>query len=84
MASPAHLMDHTDVMCFHLLVGIMVMEMPRRAGKRGRFLANSSNKVNGGISEIVCRVVPIMERFFSSHPKIIVYKVNMAWDEYIV
>ena len=41
------------------------------------FLANSGSKIDDGLSEIVCRVVPIMERFFSSHPKIVVHKVKM-------
>ena len=65
----------------------MVMEMPRRAGKHGRFLANSSDKVDDGMNEIICRVVPILERWFSTHPKLVVhqvivniYRTNIPYD----
>ena len=52
------------------------MEIPRRVGKRGRFLANSSSKPSDGYSEIVCRVIPIMDRLFSKHPRLVVNQVN--------
>lgn len=51
------------------------MEMPRRSGKHGRFLANSSNKVGDEYCEIVCRVIPIMDRLFFKHPKLVVHQV---------
>ena len=53
------------------------MEMPRRAGKHGRFLANSSHNVSDDYSEIVCRVVPIMDRLFAKKPKLVVHQVRI-------
>ena len=55
----------------------MVMEMPRRAGKHGRFMANSSNKVGEEYCEVVCRVIPIMDRFFSKRPKLVLHQVKL-------
>ena len=52
------------------------MEMPRRSGKHGRFLANSSKKVGDEYCEIVCRVIPIMDRLFFKHPKLVVHQVK--------
>ena len=62
------------------------MEIPRRVGKRGRFLANSSSKPNDGYSEIVCRVIPIMDRLFSKHPRLVVNQVNNSSyiDKYLL
>ena len=62
------------------------MEIPRRIGKRGRFLANSSSKPNDGYSEIVCRVIPIMDRLFSKHPRLVVNQVNNSSyiDKYLL
>ena len=51
------------------------MEMPRRAGKHGRFLANSNNKVSDEYREIVCRVIPILDRLFSKHAKLVLHQV---------
>ena len=69
-----------------ILIGVMAMEIPRRAGKRGRFLANSSSKPNDGYSEIVCRVIPIMDRLFSKHPRLVVNQVNDSQyiDKYLL
>ena len=61
-----------------ILIGVIAMEIPRRAGKRGRFLANSSSKPNDGYSEIVCRVIPIMDRLFSKHPKLVANQVILG------
>ena len=55
----------------------MVMEMPRRAGKHGRFMANSSNKVGEEYCEVVCRIIPIMDRFFSKRPKLVLHQVKL-------
>ena len=52
------------------------MEMPRRAGKHGRFLANSSNKIGDEYFEIVCRVIPIMDRLFSKRQKLVLHQVK--------
>ena len=69
-----------------ILIGVIAMEIPRRAGKRGRFLANSSSKPNDGYSEIVCRVIPIMDRLFSKHPRLVVNQVNDSQyiDKYLL
>ena len=58
-------------------IGAMVMEMPRRAGKHGRFMANSSNKVGEEYCEVVCRIIPIMDRFFSKRPKLVLHQVKL-------
>ena len=51
------------------------MEMPRRAGKHGRFMANSSSKLGDEYCEIVCRVIPIMDRLFSKRSKLVLNQV---------
>ena len=79
---------HNSHMKFIIFIptGVIAMEIPRRVGKRGRFLANSSSKPNDGYSEIVCRVIPIMDRLFSKHPRLVVNQVNISSyiDKYLL
>ena len=59
------------------------MEMPRRAGKHGRFLANSNNSPCGEYREIVCRVIPILDRLFSKHAKLALHQVILVFSYYL-
>ena len=61
--------------CSLFYLGAIVMEMPRRAGKHGRFMANSSSKLEDEYCEIVCRVIPIMDRLFSKRSKLALNQV---------
>ena len=61
-------------------LGAIVMEMPRRAGKHGRFMANSSSKLGDEYCEIVCRVIPIMDRLFSKRSKLVLNQVIYQFE----